>query len=101
MGRRLELHQVLLDLLGSGNVYFQPPENIVLAYPCIVYGQYLIKTEFADNESYKNDTSYQVTVIDRDPDTLIPGKVKALPRSRHSRSFVADNLNHYVFNLYY
>ncbi len=44
---------------------------------------------------------YQVTVIDRNPDTELPDKVVELPMSEFSRAFMADNLNHYVINLFF
>lgn len=37
MNRRYELQAVLEGILGSGNVYFQPPENLKMRYDCIVY----------------------------------------------------------------
>jgi len=33
MGTRLELQNLLENILGSRNVYFQPPENLKLNYP--------------------------------------------------------------------
>ena len=34
---RLILHDELITLLGSSNVYFQPPTSIKMNYPCIIY----------------------------------------------------------------
>lgn len=99
MGRRLEL-QTLLETLAP-NVYFQPPDNLQMQYPCIVYQRYIATTEFADNIVYKHNQRYQVTVIDRDPDSLIPDLVANLPACISNRVFVANNLNHDVYNLYY
>jgi hypothetical protein len=82
-------------------VYFQPPDNLVMQFPCIVYQRYIAKTDFADGQPYIHTKRYQVTVIDADPDSLIPDKVAALPLCLHNRFFVVDNLNHDVFNLYY
>ena len=31
-----KLGKALIELLGSNNVYFQPPESIKIDYPCIV-----------------------------------------------------------------
>jgi hypothetical protein len=101
MGQRLDLQAILEALLGSGNVYFQPPASVQMAYPCIVYERYIAKTEFADDIPYTYDECYQVTVIDRDPDSLVQRKVAGLPKCRKNRFFVANNLNHDVFNLYY
>lgn len=97
--KRLEL-QTLLETL-AGKAYFQPPSNVQMQYPCIVYALSSAKTEFADNHPYSRTKRYQLTVIDRDPDTPIPDDVGQLPLSNFSRSFTADNLHHYVFDLYF
>jgi hypothetical protein len=101
MGQRLDLQTVLETLLGSENVYFQPPENIQMQYPCIVYQRYNAHTRFADDTPYTITRRYQVTVIDPDPDSSIFNKVASLPMCLHNRFFVVNNLNHDVFNLYY
>jgi hypothetical protein len=72
-----------------------------MKYPCIVYNRDEAVTKFADNSPYRYTKRYQVTIIDRDPDSDIPGKVAALPQCLFNRFFVADNLNHDVYNLYF
>jgi hypothetical protein len=99
--KRLELQALLEGVLGSRNVYFQPPSNVQMNYPCIVYAHDQAKTEFAGNHPYSRTKRYQVTVIDRNPDTLIPDDVAQLPLSNLNRVFTADNLHHYVFDLYF
>ena len=37
MANRLDLQALLEDLLGSRNVYYQPPESVKMNYPAIVY----------------------------------------------------------------
>ena len=103
MGTRAELQTLLLSLLpeDSTNVYFQPPPNIQMQYPCIVYKRDHVRTSFADNKPYKHKKRYQVTVIDKDPDSDIPDKVAALPMCSYDRFFTADNLNHEVYNLFF
>jgi hypothetical protein len=101
MAPRLELQTLLEGALGSGNVYFQPPSDVRMQYPCIVYQRDIAITEFADNEPYNRTLRYQVTVIDADPDSDVPGKVAALPMCTLNRFFVADSLNHDVFQLYF
>lgn len=101
MAPRLELQTLLEGVLGTRNVYYQPPSNVQMQYPCIVYARDNAKTEFADNHPYSRATRYQVTVIDRNPDTLIPDDIGQLPLSNLNRIFTADNLHHYVFNLYF
>lgn len=101
MAPRLELQALFVDLLGSENVYFQPPPSITMKYPCIVYNRDQMDIAFADNEAYKHKTRYQVTVIDKDPDSGIPDKVARLPLCTYDRFFAVDELNHDVFNIFF
>ena len=98
---RQTLQQLLEDLLGSENVYFQPPASLRMRYPCIVYSRDRINSTFADNQTYSARTRYQVTYIDQDPDSSIPNQIADLPLCTHSNFFTADNLNHDVFTLYF
>lgn len=101
MGQRLQLQSLLETLLGSRNVYFQPPPTVRLQYPCIIYNRENIDTTFAANKPYQHTKRYQITVIDRDPDSIIHQKVGDLPMSSYDRFFTADNLNHDVYNLFF
>lgn len=100
-GQRRELQTILEAILGSANVYFQPPPNIRLAYPCIVYKRDYSFENHADNTKYHHQKRYQVVVIDRNPDSEFPDKVGVLPMCRYDRFYAADGLNHDVFNLYF
>jgi hypothetical protein len=97
----VRLQSLLEELLGSTNVYFQPPPNLQMQYPCIVYKRDDARTTFADNAPYRYTKRYQVTVMDQDPDSPIPDKIAALPMCTFDRHFVADDLNHDVFNLFF
>lgn len=99
MGQRFQL-QSLLELI-SDNVYFQPPANINLVYPCIVYSRDGSHPEFAENGLYLHTKRYTVTVIDRNPDSALPDKVEELPLCSFNRFFATENLNHYVFTLFF
>lgn len=99
--RRLLLHEVLCDLLGSRNVYFQPPASIKMKYPAIVYGIAVIDNIHANNGVYLSNTGYSVTVIDSDPDSPIVGKVASLPTSKFNRHYEKDNLNHDVYTIFF
>lgn len=101
MDKRLQLQSLLETLLGSRNVYFQPPATVSMSYPCIVYAREKIDSTFANNLPYNHEKRYQVTVIDRNPDSSIPDQLAKLPLTSHSRQFVADKLHHNVFNLYF
>lgn len=72
-----------------------------MVYPCIVYARFSAHTTFADNNPYSYDKRYQVTVISRDPDSDVPDKIAKLPMCLFDRAYVADNLHHDVFDLYY
>lgn len=101
MAKRLELQVLLEGLLGSSNVYFQPPATVQMSYPCIVYERDYMFGRFADNIKYQHHKRYQVTVIDRNPDSEIPDKVANLSLCEFTRHFVTANLNHDSFNLYF
>lgn len=101
MGQRLDLQNLLVGILGSGEVYFQPPPTVQMEYPCIVYKRDSEATEYADDLPYHRRKRYQVTVIDPDPDSAIPDLVGALPLCTFDRHYTADNLNHDVFKLYF
>lgn len=72
--RRLKLHNLLIELFEDDydpvakNVYYRPPENVKMKYPCIRYKREDIISEHADNISYRKTNRYQVTVIDKNPD---------------------------------
>lgn len=102
MGKpRSQLHQLLTEILGSKFVYHQPPEDLKMQYPAIVYHRDRVSTDYADNKPYRQTNRWQVTVIDRDPDSLIPDKVGALPMSSFDRHMVVDKLNQSIYTLYF
>jgi hypothetical protein len=101
MARRLELHALLVNILGTNHVYFQPPPNTRMEYPCIVYNRDYAETAFANDKPYKHMLRYQVTYIDRNPDSDIPSKLAELPMCLFDRFYAADNLNHDVYKIFF
>ena len=101
MDRIPELQNLLKDILGSENVYFQPPETVHIEYPCFIYVLNNINTTRADNNLYLFRNCYSVTVIDKDPDSDLPRRLLKLPLCSFDRFYTADNLNHWVFSLYF
>ena len=101
MGSRLKLQSELEKILGSRNVYFQPPSSLKIKYPAIVYSRNSIDNNFANNSVYKQDMSYMLTVIYTDPDSEIPINISKMKKCRFDRHYTVDNLNHDVFTLYY
>ena len=99
--RRLVLHEIFCNILGSRNVYFQPPAPVKMKYPAIKYEREDIENTPADDIIYKQSHFYQVTVIDRDPDSEIVHKVSQLPMCVYDRHYASDDLNHDVFTICY
>lgn len=99
---RAELNDKLIEILGSGHVYFEPPESVKLVYPCIVYERSAGDTDFANNMPYRFQVRYSVTIISRDADEAVLHKLAmSLPYITYDRHFVTDGLHHDVFDLYY
>lgn len=105
-GSRLDLHEIFIGILGTkgqeiSRVYFQPPVTVKMAYPCIIYTRSNRKDFFSDNRLYLGMKQYLVTVVDKNPDSLIPDKVLELQYCSFSAHFTADGLNHDVYTLYF
>lgn len=99
--RRLEFQVLLEEVLGSGNVYFQPPDDATMMYPCIVYERDNASLKSADNFAYNWVQQYQVTLIDQNPDSAVIDKLAEFPLSAFSRHFATSGLNHDVFVIYH
>ena len=98
---RIGLSKLLREILDSDNVYFQPPDSFKMNYPAIVYSRERIDNRFANNNVYKQNRAYKITVIDKNPDSEIVDKISSLPMCTFDRHFTLDNLNHDVFTIYY
>ena len=102
MASRLELQDELEEILGSRNVYFQPPESVKMKYDAIVYNLSDIRTNYADDRLYKKDKSYELTVISRNPDNNIAENLlNHFEYIRFDRRFINDNLYHDALTLFY
>lgn len=101
LDRRLLLHDILVDVLGSDNVYFQPPPDRQMQFPCIVYERDNQSVKRGDNVAYNLRQRYQVTYIDQNPDGATIDALSELPLSAFNRHFVTSGLNHDVFSIYY
>lgn len=100
MASRLELHEELCELLGSRNVYYDPPESVKMQYDAIRYTRKRIENTFANNSVYTQNNGWEITVIYRDADSDLPMKLSKRPMCVHDRHYVADNLHHDVFTAY-
>lgn len=101
MGSRLELQSELEKILGSRNVYFQPPSSVRMQYPAIVYSRKDIEGRFANDKIYRKLPCYEAILIDKNPDSEFIDKILDLPYCSFDRHYEADNLNHDVFTIFY
>ena len=101
MASRLELQMKLQELLGSENVYFQPPEGLKMKYPAIKYSVNNVDQKHANNGVYSRQREWLITVIDRLPNNPVIDKLLDLPYCSYDRSYTSDNLNHDVVTLYF
>ena len=101
MASRLELQNKLEELLGSRNVYYQPPETVKMEYPAIRYSKKKPDRKHANNKVYMKTNCYEIIVISRKPDDPVIDKIEGLPLCEWNNRYKADNLNHDVLTLYY
>ena len=98
---RYALHEIFTDVLGSRNVYFQPPASVTLKYPCIVYSLSDVKGKKANNKTYDRNYGYKVTLIHTDSDNDVLDKLLNLPYATIDTAFSTQGLYHYVLTIYY
>jgi hypothetical protein len=99
--KRQALQTILETVLGSSNVYFQPPVNTKLTYPCIIYHRVSGQTSKADNKVWNFRTQYEVQYITQDPTVFIFEALSdAVPYCAFNRSYIADRLHHNVYTIY-
>lgn len=97
---RIDLQFLLEEILGSRNVYYQPPESTKMRYPAIVYSLNRKPTKHASNNVYIKNTNYMITLIDKNPDSSICDLIEQLPMCSFDRQYKQDNLNHFVYTIF-
>lgn len=98
---RLKLQSKLEELLGSRNVYYNPPESVKMEYDAIVYSKKTIDVKRASNTIHTMKDCYELIVISRKPDNPVIQKLLELPYCSYDRPYKSNNLNHDVLTLYY
>lgn len=105
MDRRHQISTILHRLSDFGQIYFDPPTNTRMSYPCIKYEFQDRPSANADNRRYITHSSYTVFFITRNPDDI--GKfceaIENIDEKKvyvsFDRSYVADGLHHVVYTL--
>lgn len=102
MANRLQLQEDLEKLLGANNVYFDPPPNVYINYPCFIYQLDIPFTSQADNKNYLIKKRYSITYIDENPDNDMTNQLlNFFEYISPGNPYVSENLHHYPFDLYY
>lgn len=104
LDRRLLLDEKIRRILGSTNVYFEPPASLIMKYPCVRYKRSNIDVVFADNKAYLGHNRYEIIVIFKDADDDLPGKFLYNDEGlvlNVERTYIADGLHHYVFTTHF
>lgn len=103
--QREYVDDILRNIDGINHVYFQPPPSISLKYPCIIYEFSDHNIHYADNKRMFNWTEYSLTLVDRNPESILHKRILDLNHAENScnvrfdRFFIADNLNHWSYSL--
>ncbi len=107
MGKREELQLKLERIIdieeynGDKHVYFNSPSGHNMVYPAIRYNLKTINGSYANNSVFLQQKAYELTLIDRNPDSIYVEKILQLPYCKFDRFYTADNLNHWTFTLFY
>ena len=99
MTNRLTLSRVLHDILGTDNVYYNPPEYQKMNFPCIIYNRSYIYDYKADNIKYLDYTTYKITVVSKTPDHPAIKKILKIPMTKFSTQYQKNGYYHDVIIL--
>lgn len=98
MNRRLVLDKQLRQICT--NIYYQPPSNIKLVYPCIIYSLEKDHVDYANNENYNLKNQFQILLITKNPEDSIHDLIRKLKFCRFDRRYVVDSLYHDSFTIF-
>lgn len=100
MGTRIDLHKELQEFYLD--VYFQPPSNIKLTYPCIIYSKSESNKQFGNNGIYLKKQGYKLMVIEKNPDSPVADSIEnRFQYCSIDQYYTVDNLNHTTLQLFY
>lgn len=107
MASRIELDDLLRTYIP--NVYFQPPSNFQMVYPCIVYRKVASQSygndsskRYSNNKIYNKIQEYSLMLIERDPDSAIADVLEGdMDYCAINQRYTTNNLHHTTLTLYY
>lgn len=95
-----DLLNMLRQAVQHDQVYFQPPENLKIGYPAIVFHLSKIEIDHASDVPYKGAKEYSVTLITKDPEPDVIDEILKIPYSSLDTTYISDGMNHFVFTVY-
>lgn len=98
-----KLYTALKDVVGDlVGVHYQPPQNLQLKYPCVIYEMDGLQNQFADNLPYAQMVRYSVTVMDKTPDSVLwTALLHKFQYVTLENVMNVDGIYHWNFTLYY
>lgn len=101
MSSRLDLHNKLVSILGTNNVYYQPPENLKMTYPCIRYNLTKVNAVKASDSVHILHPRYEIMLIStKNMDSLSVRILCEIPQTIMERVYISDGMYHYVYSHY-
>lgn len=97
-------NDILLKLKGIGikNVYIDPPETLIMKYPCCRVRVQGGRARYADNGTHIFTPSWELIYISYEPDDQkMIDIMQTFSRITFQRHYTADSLHHYSYTLYY
>lgn len=103
MARRSDEFIADLESTNTGKVYFQPPANVHLEYPCWVIERIDAFQPKANNKTYLFRPSYRCLYMNQDePDPEILAMIpRRYSNCHYQNHYVVDNIHHDAFVIYY
>ncbi len=101
---RLYLHSLLETAFPGLALYYRPPGNLKLTYPCVVYEPKATEPSYSNNATYVVGTRFQVTILSDLPGYGNSRNIFDLPNQggvviSGNQSYVTSNIVHDVFTV--
>ena len=102
MLKRVDIQEKFKFLLGSNNVYYQPPANLKMKYPAIVYSLDGLDVKRFDNTKLINKNCFSVTHIYRnESENLVETMLKNFEYISFDNRSIVDGIYNDHYTIYW
>lgn len=102
MLKRVDIQEKFKFLLGSNNVYYQPPANLKMKYPAIVYSLDGLDVKHFDNKRLINKNCFSVTHIYRnESENLVETMLKNFEYISFDNRSIVDGIYNDHYTIYW